>query len=413
MTIRTESPGAIVIQPGTIVPGRARGVAPLRREGPSKLTGAAKYADDLVFPGAWYGVTIRSTDAHARFVALDLDPAFDWSSVVVVTAADIPGDNIVSSIKSDQPILVPVGGEIQHHAGAAGAHRGPRQGHAPGGPSPHRRPGPSRCPRSSIRSSPSTSSPTYTVGCGRCRRRVRGRRPHPRRRVPGRPPGAALHREQRDDRRPARGRRRRGPRLAPVPVLRPCGAQARSRPDRRAGPGRPGRDRRRVRWQGGVPVGHRAARGAPRGQGRPAGPDDLRPPRGHRRDDEAPPGDRPPSDRGDPRREARRPGHRGRDGRRRVLHADAGRAVARRAARGRAVPLPERPDPGPGHAHEYAPERRVSRIRGAADRVRGRDPSQPDRRGTRHQPARDPAAERVRPGRLDADRPGPARERGR
>ncbi len=118
MTTRTESPGAIVIQPDTIVPGRARGVAPLRREGPSKLTGAAKYADDLVFPGAWFGVTIRSTDAHARFLALDLDPAFDWSTCVVVTAADIPGDNIVSSIKSDQPILVPIGGEIQHHAEA-------------------------------------------------------------------------------------------------------------------------------------------------------------------------------------------------------------------------------------------------------------------------------------------------------
>ena len=78
MTTRIESPGAIVIQPGTIVPGRARGVAPLRREGPAKLTGAAKYADDLVFPGAWYGLTIRSTDAHATFVALDLDPTFDW-----------------------------------------------------------------------------------------------------------------------------------------------------------------------------------------------------------------------------------------------------------------------------------------------------------------------------------------------
>ncbi len=102
--------------PGPITPGRARATPPLRREGPAKLTGAAKYTDDLVFPGAWFGATIRSTDAHARFVALELDPAFDWSSVVVVTAADIPGDNVVSSIKSDQPILVPVGGEILHHA---------------------------------------------------------------------------------------------------------------------------------------------------------------------------------------------------------------------------------------------------------------------------------------------------------
>ena len=116
LTTRTEPFSPVVVQPGTITPGRARGAGPLRREGPAKLTGAAKYADDLVFPGAWYGATIRSTDAHARFVALDLDPSFDWSTVVVVTASDIPGDNIVSSIKADQPILVPIGGEIQHHA---------------------------------------------------------------------------------------------------------------------------------------------------------------------------------------------------------------------------------------------------------------------------------------------------------
>ncbi|HKZ92775.1 MAG TPA: hypothetical protein VJZ50_11600, partial [Candidatus Limnocylindrales bacterium] len=95
--------------------GRAR-PAPLRREGPDKLTGAARYTDDLVVPGAWYGATIRSTQAHARLLGIELDPDFDWSSVVVMTAADIPGENIVSSIKSDQPILVPIGGEIQHHA---------------------------------------------------------------------------------------------------------------------------------------------------------------------------------------------------------------------------------------------------------------------------------------------------------
>jgi CO/xanthine dehydrogenase Mo-binding subunit len=116
LTTRTASPRPLQVEPGSITAGRARGAGPLRREGPAKLTGAAKYADDLVFPGAWYGATVRSTDAHARFVALDLDPAFDWSKVVVVTAADVPGENIVSSIKADQPILVPVGGEIQHHA---------------------------------------------------------------------------------------------------------------------------------------------------------------------------------------------------------------------------------------------------------------------------------------------------------
>ncbi|HET7026796.1 MAG TPA: xanthine dehydrogenase family protein molybdopterin-binding subunit [Candidatus Limnocylindrales bacterium] len=99
-----------------MTPGRARGI-PLRREGPDKLTGAAKYADDLVFPGAWYGATVRSTEPRARLVAIDrTDDAFDWTKVVLVTAADIPGDNVVSLISDDQPVLVPVGGEIRHQA---------------------------------------------------------------------------------------------------------------------------------------------------------------------------------------------------------------------------------------------------------------------------------------------------------
>jgi CO/xanthine dehydrogenase Mo-binding subunit len=113
---RTGTPGALLIHPGEIAPGRARTRGPLRREGPEKLTGEAKYADDLVFPGAWFGATVRSTEAHARLVGIDLGEDFDWSKVVVATAADIPGENIVSLISDDQPVLVPVGGEIQHHA---------------------------------------------------------------------------------------------------------------------------------------------------------------------------------------------------------------------------------------------------------------------------------------------------------
>ena len=99
--------------PGEVLPGRAR-PAPLRREGPQKLTGTAKYTDDLVFPGAWYGATIRSTQAHARLLGVDMEPGFDWSSVVVLTARDIPGDNIVSALHEDQPALAV--DEIRHHA---------------------------------------------------------------------------------------------------------------------------------------------------------------------------------------------------------------------------------------------------------------------------------------------------------
>jgi len=123
LTVRTVPPritapdaSPLVIPLDAPAPGRAKPAAPLRREGPAKLAGTAKYADDLVFPGAWFGATIRSTEPHARLDAIELDEAFDWKRVVVVTAADIPGDNIVSLIDEDQPVLVAVGDEIRHQA---------------------------------------------------------------------------------------------------------------------------------------------------------------------------------------------------------------------------------------------------------------------------------------------------------
>jgi len=85
-----------------------------RREGGDNVTGRARYTDDLVVAGAWYGRTIRSTIAHGRIRSIALDPAFDWTRVVVVTAADIPGDNVVQLIRDDQPVLAPLGGEIRH-----------------------------------------------------------------------------------------------------------------------------------------------------------------------------------------------------------------------------------------------------------------------------------------------------------
>ncbi len=86
----------------------------LRIEGPAKLTGQALYTDDIVVPGAWYGATVRSAEPHARLLAVEPDPAFDWSRVVLVTAADIPGENVVSLIEDDQPALA--SGLIRHVA---------------------------------------------------------------------------------------------------------------------------------------------------------------------------------------------------------------------------------------------------------------------------------------------------------
>jgi CO/xanthine dehydrogenase Mo-binding subunit len=94
-------------------PARARhrvvGTNVLRREGYEKLTGQALYIADLDLPGAWWGHTVRSPHARARLLAIDRDPAFDWSKVAVVTAADLERagrGNVAHLITDDQPFLV-------------------------------------------------------------------------------------------------------------------------------------------------------------------------------------------------------------------------------------------------------------------------------------------------------------------
>src|SRR6267378_8139632 len=98
--------------PPPLAPAVGRSVP--RRAGVDKVTGRARYTDDIVAPGAWYGRTIRSNVPRGRIRSITLDPAFDWERVVVVTADDIPGENVVHLIRDDQPVLAPKGGEIRH-----------------------------------------------------------------------------------------------------------------------------------------------------------------------------------------------------------------------------------------------------------------------------------------------------------
>jgi len=90
------------------------GLSVPRVDGVAKVTGRARYLDDLDAPGAWHGATVRSTVPHGVLEAIDRDPAFDWSQVVVVTAAEIPGQNVIALIEDDQPALARIGGRILH-----------------------------------------------------------------------------------------------------------------------------------------------------------------------------------------------------------------------------------------------------------------------------------------------------------
>lgn len=82
------------------------GASALRKEGPEKLCGLAKYIDDYDLPGCLHGVTLRSSIAHGTIKAVHFDPAYPWDEYVIATAKDIPGQNVVALIVDDQPLLV-------------------------------------------------------------------------------------------------------------------------------------------------------------------------------------------------------------------------------------------------------------------------------------------------------------------
>ena len=76
-----------------------------RREGRAKVTGEARYVDDLTLPGMLHGATVRSPVPCGLLRAIHYGADIPWHEVTVVTAADIPGENAVALITDDQPYL--------------------------------------------------------------------------------------------------------------------------------------------------------------------------------------------------------------------------------------------------------------------------------------------------------------------
>src|SRR5256714_14994184 len=76
-----------------------------RKEGRAKVTGAARYVDDLAAPGMLYGATVRSHVPRGRICEITFGDGLPWDEFTVVTARDIPGANYVALILNDQPYL--------------------------------------------------------------------------------------------------------------------------------------------------------------------------------------------------------------------------------------------------------------------------------------------------------------------
>ena len=352
-----------------------------RKDGAAKVAGSARYVDDLTRPGMLHARTIRSTIPCGDIARVRLD--FDTTGFTIVDARDIPGRNVVSLIIDDQPCLAERRGPARGRADAAARPRGPgaaarrpswtidyRARHAglrpgavaagvqdgrhraaatstraSGAPTSSSRASTGPATRSSSTSSPTACSPCPSDG------------------------GVTVY----------------GSLQCPYYVHKalcvllglPADEGARGA----------GRNRRRLRRQGGLPVDDRRPRGAAGAEVGPAGEARLRPRRGHAGHDQAPPVDRPASHRRDARRPPGGDGHRRADGRRRLLHAEPGGAVARLPARDRAVPLRPRPRPRPRRDDQHAAQRRVPRLRRAADAVCRRGPHGAHRRGAGHGPA--------------------------
>jgi CO/xanthine dehydrogenase Mo-binding subunit len=83
-----------------------------RKEGLEKVTGVARYVDDLCFPGMLYGVTVRSPAARGRIRGIHFESGIPWDEFTIVTAKDIPSRNCVELIIEDQPCLAD---EIVNH----------------------------------------------------------------------------------------------------------------------------------------------------------------------------------------------------------------------------------------------------------------------------------------------------------
>ncbi len=81
------------------------GQSVVRVDADDKLRGKMKYTDDYYSDDYLHGVTLRSPHPCALIKSINYDSDFDWSSVTVVTADDIQGENYLDNFNKEVPFL--------------------------------------------------------------------------------------------------------------------------------------------------------------------------------------------------------------------------------------------------------------------------------------------------------------------
>ena len=94
---------------GPIIGGNA-----IRTDAVAKVTGEARFVEDIQMPGSLHARVLRSPHHHARLLSLETGRAQSMDGVVrIITAADIPGENGLGDYSRDEPVLVPVGDTVK------------------------------------------------------------------------------------------------------------------------------------------------------------------------------------------------------------------------------------------------------------------------------------------------------------
>lgn len=76
-----------------------------RLEGGDKVSGRARYVDDIVLPGMLYGATVRSRIPRGKIKKITFGTGIAWNEFALVSPKDIPGANCIALILDDQPCL--------------------------------------------------------------------------------------------------------------------------------------------------------------------------------------------------------------------------------------------------------------------------------------------------------------------
>jgi selenium-dependent xanthine dehydrogenase len=106
-SVRTGGPVAGPDIPDSGIDGQTVGKLKVRPDGVEKVTGHAIYTDDLIFENMLFAAVKRAGVPHAFVRKIDVEKARQAPGVVsVLTAEDVPGENIHGLVTLDWPVMV-------------------------------------------------------------------------------------------------------------------------------------------------------------------------------------------------------------------------------------------------------------------------------------------------------------------